>query len=70
MKTITLPNKEEMKRRLCDRGFTSHESERFFPLLLAHAGTEKLPSGVALMLISAMKDYVKDLPPEVELAGG
>lgn len=62
-KVITLPNRDEMLRRLIGVSDTMLQQERFYPLLLESAEGERSAQGVAAMLVLAIHDYVEDLPP-------
>lgn len=58
---ITLPSREEMLERLLKINDQSHFRQYLYPLLLASAGQEKsAPRGVAMMLVLAMYEYVKE----------
>lgn len=65
-KLIVLPCADEMKRRLIAVDDNSHFQEKFYPILLKEAGRKLFPSGVIMMLMLAINDYSKDLPPLVE----
>lgn len=62
-KVITLPGAEEMLARLIKVSDIGHAQEQFYPLLLEHAGTEKVAEGVTMMLVLAICDYTAGLPP-------
>lgn len=62
-KVITLPAREEMLDRLKKVSDNSHMQERFYPILLKHAGEEKVAQGVVMMLALAIHDYVEGMPP-------
>lgn len=62
-KVITLPNREEMQQRLLAVDDNSHLQERFYPLLLQHAGEEKVARGVVMLLALAIYDYTSGMPP-------
>ena len=47
---------------------SSHLKERFYPLLLQEAGSEKFPEGVVMMLTLAIYDYTQHLPKEMVIA--
>lgn len=60
---VVLPTREEMERRLIDVDDNAHLRERFYPLLLASAGQERVAPGVALMMAFAIEQYSKGMPP-------
>lgn len=60
---ITLPGQETMRARLLQVDDNSHLQERFYPKLLANAGQERKPEGVVLMIVLAISDYTKGMPP-------
>lgn len=62
-KTITLPEREDMLRRLKSVMDEPHAVERFYPLILKNAGRELVGMGVVMMLQLAVADYTADLPP-------
>ena len=61
--TVTLPERDEMLRRLKSVIDEPHTEKGFYSLLLQHAGEEKAPEGVGLMFIMAIADYTAGLPP-------
>lgn len=67
-KVITLPQADDMFRRLVQVNDSAHLRERFYPLLLEHAGTEKVPDGVTLMVMLAIAEYTGNLPVVVQSA--
>jgi len=59
---VVLPEREQMLEALlavCDEEYVVRD---FYPLLLAHAGEEKYPQGVLLMVQLAKHDFVQTLP--------
>ncbi len=62
-KAFTLPTADIMHSRLLKVDDEGHLQERFYPKLLKHAGMEKVPMGVVMMLQLAIYDYVKGMPP-------
>lgn len=56
-KATILPNAFEMSKRLMTIKAPSHIAEKFHPLLLKHAETEKTAGGVAVMFTLAIVDY-------------
>lgn len=59
---ITLPSREEMLERLLKVSNVSHVRQKFYPHLLKHAGQERVPQGVVMMLVLAISDYTTGLP--------
>jgi hypothetical protein len=58
---LTLPDREEMLARLLKINDLSHFRQYLYPRLLTSAGKQiTAPSGVAMMLVLAMYDYVKE----------
>jgi len=62
-KTIVLPDRKEMLKRLVAVSDESHFQERFYPILAQSAGRELVASGVVMMLTLAIHDYTKGMPP-------
>lgn len=62
---IILPDAEEMLKRLVAVDDQPHFQERFYPILLRYAGTEKVAGGVVMMLTMAIYDYTQGMPPLV-----
>jgi hypothetical protein len=63
-KIIQLPARDEMLRRLIKVDDRPHPIERFYPLILEHAGEKLSGPGVVMMLLTAMGDYTNGLPPK------
>ncbi|KKQ93177.1 MAG: hypothetical protein UT66_C0023G0001 [candidate division CPR2 bacterium GW2011_GWC1_39_9] len=61
-KVITLPNREEMEKRLLAVDDNSRLAERFYPLLVKHAGQERVATGVVMMFTLAIHDYTEGMP--------
>ena len=59
---ITLPNREEMMERLLKVNDASHLQQKFYPHLLKHAGQERVPHGIVVMLALAINDYTTGMP--------
>ena len=59
---ITLPGAETMMARLKEVNDEPHLVEKFFPRLTEHAGKERVPMGVIMMLQLAIHDYTKGMP--------
>lgn len=64
-KTITLPEHDDMLRRLLAVEDDPHAQEQFYPLLLKSAGREQTGAGVVMMLTIAIQDYTEGMPPVV-----
>ena len=62
-KVITLPNRDEMLKRLLKVSDNSHMQERFYPILLKQAGQERVARGIVMMLALAIHDHVEGMPP-------
>lgn len=62
-KTIILPDREDMLRRLKSVMDEPHAVEQFYPLILKDAGRELVGMGVVMMLQLAIADYTAGLPP-------
>ena len=62
-KTIVLPEREDMLRRLKSVLDEPHAVERFYPLILKDAGRELVGMGVVMMLQLAIADYTAGMPP-------
>ncbi len=61
-KRITLPEREEMLRRLVAANDEPHYQEGLYPLLLKNAGQQRIAGGVVTMFALAIADYTKDMP--------
>ena len=62
-KTVTLPDRDEMLKRLLKVSDNSHAQERFYPILLQSAGRVLVAQGVVMMLTLAIYDYTEGMPP-------
>ena len=62
-KTVTLPDRDEMLKRLLKVSNDSHAQERFYPILLQSAGRVLVAQGVVMMLALAIHDYTEGMPP-------
>lgn len=62
-KVINLPNRDDMQRRLLAVDDNSHLQERFYPLLLKHAGEKLVAQGVVMLLALSIHDYTEGMPP-------
>ncbi len=65
-KVIVLPDRAEMLARLLGVSDDSHLSERFFPILLRHAGQTRNAHGIVLTLLLAIHDYTEGMPVVME----
>lgn len=65
--TFTLPEQEEMLRRLVEAEGDQYLQEKFYPLLLVHAGTEKHPVGIVMLLQLAIADFADQLGPSMRI---
>lgn len=64
-KTIVLPAREDMLRRLIAVRDIAHYRERFYPILLKDAGQRRVAAGVVMMFTLAIHDYTQGMPPMV-----
>ena len=62
MKTIDLPERDEMFRRLKAIMDDPHVVERLYPLMLRHAGQRKVALGVVNMVVMSITEYTDELP--------
>ncbi len=60
-----LPDQDEMTKRLFAIGCTQDLRERFFPLLIKHAGEEVNSQKVIELLATAIEDYTQTMPESV-----
>jgi len=65
---ITLPDREEMLRRLRTVSANSDLSKRFYPILLQHAEQNRVVVGIVMMFSVAVNDYTTGMPTGVEMA--
>lgn len=65
MDTITLPDADELTRRLVAINDEPHLVERFYPRLARYAGQERTGMGVGMSLVLASDDYTRGLPSVV-----
>lgn len=59
-KAITLPDQEEMLERLRKVNTDPSLESRFFPSLLKEAGNEFDGTGIAMMFLGAVRDYIDE----------
>jgi hypothetical protein len=62
---ITLPNADEMMRRLRSVMDETHAVANLYPNITKHAGEQKTPEGINLMVMLAVYDYADGLPTVV-----
>ena len=62
-KVITLPDKDDMLKRLVMVDNDPHLVERFYPILLKNAGQKRVAQGITMMMILAIHDYADGMPP-------
>ncbi|MFH1314959.1 MAG: hypothetical protein ABIH67_01020 [Candidatus Uhrbacteria bacterium] len=62
---ITLPDREEMLQRLMQVNDRNHVQQKLYPILLNHAGQEKVAQGIPVMLALAINDYTTGMPAVV-----
>lgn len=55
-----------MLTRLLKVNGENHLQERFYPILLKNAGSQKVAQGVVLLIQLAIYDYLQGLPPMME----
>lgn len=67
-KLITLPDRDEMLRRLKEVDDNRRAVRKIYPLILRFAGKEKTGLGVVLMLMRAIDDYPRRLAGNVYMA--
>jgi hypothetical protein len=63
VKVITLPNREEMLKRLLLVDADGYLVEKFYPLLLKDAGRQLVAKGVVMLFIQTLHDYTDGMPP-------
>ncbi|HSX14815.1 MAG TPA: hypothetical protein VLE72_02795 [Candidatus Saccharimonadales bacterium] len=68
LKTIRLPERDDMLQRLTGVMDDPHAVERFYPLILRSAGRELNGMGVVNMVALAIEDYCNGMPPVVKSA--
>jgi hypothetical protein len=61
-KMITIPTTETIRQRLVDAGLDALVVEKLGAKLGSHAGQEKHPAGIPVMIALASYDVCKDLP--------
>lgn len=62
-RVITLPDQDEMLKRLLKVNDNSHLQEWFYPILLKQAGQECVSQDIVMMLALAIHDYTEGMPP-------
>jgi hypothetical protein len=66
-KTITVPGREELARRLTAYNDSAHVQDGFHSRLLKIAGQRKTPEGLAMALLLAYAEYTSGLPRIVQV---
>jgi len=61
-RVFTLPDQNTMLIRLLNVNDESHLRNNFYPLILKHAGSSKVPAGVVMILTLAIHDYTDGMP--------
>lgn len=67
-KIITIPDADELLRRLIAIDDEPHLEERFYPRLLPLAGQERVGRGIVVALTLAVADYTEGMPPFMRTA--
>jgi uncharacterized membrane-anchored protein YjiN (DUF445 family) len=62
-KKVTLPDRDEMLKRLLKVSSDPHAQNRFYPILLQSAGQELVAHGVVMMIVLAIYDYTNNMSP-------
>jgi hypothetical protein len=62
-KIIELAERGEMLKSLLRVNDEPRMQHRFYPILLEDAGRKFYPEGVAMVMLLAIYDYTKDMPP-------
>jgi hypothetical protein len=62
MKTVTLPNAEEIVRRLSSVDADPYTIQNFYPLIAQHANQEKNGFGLVVMIELAIHEVTKGMP--------
>jgi hypothetical protein len=63
LKTVIIPDAEELTRRLIGIDNEPHMIEHFYPKLMSLAGTERAGGGIVTGLVLAVNDYTEGMPP-------
>ncbi|MDO8407699.1 MAG: hypothetical protein Q7S95_00470 [bacterium] len=61
--TFNLPERDDMLAKLVAVNGESHLRQKFYPLLLKHAGEPKVAMGVVMLLQLAIDDYTEGMSP-------
>jgi hypothetical protein len=59
---ITIPNQEELRKRLCEFSDNPHYVQKLYPLIENSCGNTFAPEGVILMLNMAIYSYSAGIP--------
>ncbi|WP_030894199.1 hypothetical protein [Streptomyces sp. NRRL F-5053] len=66
--TTTLPDREEIIRRLRQVHGEPHLSKHFYPAIAASSGERLTGRGIAMVMRLAVADYItEDMPPQMAL---
>lgn len=68
LKTIILPERDDMLRRLLEVEDNPHAQQKFYPILLQSAGQQRNGMGVIMMLQMAIHDYTVGMPSVIAVA--
>lgn len=60
---ITLPTPAQMLEKLLTVNNEPHLQQKFYPILLQHAGKQIYASAINIILATAIFDYTQGLPP-------
>lgn len=63
--TITLPEKDEIERKLDEMEMRSSVKQDLYPFILRFAGEKMSGRELALLLLLAAERYLKDMPIDV-----
>ncbi len=66
-KTVVLPGRDEMLRRLLTINDSPHLQQKFYPLILKEAGIEADAQAIVMIFTLAISTYVQGLPQQVEM---
>jgi hypothetical protein len=59
---FNLPSREDMLAALLKVDDNSHMQQKLYPKLLKHAGEQKVPMGIVMLLQLAFVDYTEGMP--------
>ena len=61
--TVRIPNRSDLQARLLAVDNNPHLQEKLYPVLYESAGKDKCPEGVVMLLLLALYDYTRGIPP-------